>query len=193
VVTYSIKSSERIFHLPHCKIGQRIRKEYRQQFFTQEEARVSGYRACNCCSQMGMKLRREQKAVGQFCQENGVSVYLEDGQLHVLTPYSKWRIIENGKANKLFLYHKNKFSKPEKRPSIVLGYHSQAARSSTIVGYLKYIVEHDEYWRRERERNKKKATSKQELRRSTRSFQRGATYRSYSANQLYSILNNLDL
>lgn len=118
MVFYSTKSNEKVFHLPHCKIARRIRKEYKKQFATPEEARLAGYRMCNCCSLVGMRLRKEQKAVNQYCQENGVSCWLEDGQLHVHTPRSKWRIIVNGKANKLFLYHKNTYQKYEKTPAL---------------------------------------------------------------------------
>ena len=119
MVFYSTKSNEKVFHLPHCNIARRIRKEYKKQFDSPEEARMAGYRMCNCCPLVGMRLRKEQKAVNQFCQENGVSCWLEDGQLHVHTPRSKWRIIVKGKANKLFLYHKNTYHKYEEIPSIV--------------------------------------------------------------------------
>ena len=69
MVFYSTKSNEKVFHLPHCKIARRIRKEYKKQFATPEEARMAGYRMCNCCSLVGMRLRKEQKAVNQFCQK----------------------------------------------------------------------------------------------------------------------------
>lgn len=193
MVFYSKKSNEKVFHLPHCKIAHRIRKEYKLKFDDPTTARQAGYRQCNCCSPVGMRLRKEQKAVDQFCQENGVSYRLEDGQLHIRTPRSKWRIIVSGKANKLFLYHRNSYQKQEKIPSIVPGYHSQAIRHKTIVDYMDYIVQHDAYRLREQERAKRKATSKRDLRRNTRTYQRGITNRSFSAGQLYSILDNLDL
>ena len=193
MVFYSTKSNEKVFHLPHCKIARRIRKEYKKQFATPEEARLAGYRMCNCCSLVGMRLRKEQNAVNHFCQENGVSCWLEDGQLHVHTPKSKWRIIVNGKANKLFLYHKNTYQKYEKIPSIVPGYHSQAIRSKTIVGYLEYIIQHDIYRRRQEKKAKQKADSMRNLRRNTRPYQRGTDNRRYNANQLYSIMYNIYL
>lgn len=193
MVFYSTKSNEKVFHLPHCKIARRIRKEFKKQFATPEEARMAGYRMCNCCSLVGMRLRKEQNAVNQFCQENGVSCRLEDGQLHVHTPRSKWRIIVNGKAHKLFLYHKNTYHKNEEIPSIVPGYHSQAIRSKTIVGYLEYIIDHDIYRRRQEKKAKQKADSMRNLRRNTRSYQRGTDNRRYNANQLYSIMDNIYL
>ena len=193
MVFYSTKSNEKVFHLPHCKIARRIRKEYKMQFSTPEEARMAGYRMCNCCSLVGMRLRKEQNAVNQFCQENGVSCWLEDGQLHVHTPRSKWRIIVNGKAHKLFLYHKNTYHKNEEIPSIVPGYHSQATRSKTIIGYLEYIIQHDNYRRRQEKKAKQKADSMRNLRRNTRPYQRGTDNRRYNANQLYSIMDNIYL
>lgn len=193
MIFYSTKSNEKVFHLPHCKIARRIRKEFKKQFATPEEARMAGYRMCNCCSLVGMRLRKEQNAVNQFCQENGVSCRLKDGQLHVHTPRSKWRIIVNGKAHKLFLYHKNTYHKNEEIPSIVPGYHSQAIRSKTIVGYLEYIIDHDIYRRRQEKKAKQKADSMRNLRRNTRTYQRGTDNRRYNANQLYSIMDNIYL
>lgn len=193
MVFYSTKSNVKVFHLPHCKIARRIRKEYKKQFATPEEARSAGYRMCNCCSPVGMRLRKEQEAVNQFCQENGVSCWLEDGQLPVITPRSEWRIIINGKAKKLFFYHKNTYEKFEKIPSIVPGYHSQAARSETIVGYLEYIIQHDIYRRRQEKKAKQKANSMRNLRKNTHPYQRGSENRRYNANQLYSIMDDIHL
>lgn len=193
MVFYSTKSTEKVFHLPHCKTTHRIRKEYKQQFATPEEARVAGYRMCNCCSPVGMRLRKELVAVNQFCQENGVSCWLFDGQLRVLAPKSEWRIIVNGKANKLFLYHKNTYEKYEKIPSIVPGFHSQAIRSTTIVGYLDYIVQHDAFRSQQKKKAKEKADSMRNLRRNTRRYQRGTDNRRFNANQLYSIMDHIYL
>lgn len=193
MVFYSTKSTEKVFHLPHCKVTRRIRKAYKQQFATPEEARAAGYRMCNCCSVVGMRLRKEQKAVNQFCQENGVSCWLYDGQLHVLTPKSEWRIIVNGKANKLFLYHKNTYEKYEQIPSIVPGFHSQAIRCTTIVGYLDYIVQHDAYRSRQKKKAKKKASSMRNPRRKTQRCLHGTDSRRFNANQLYSIMGHIFL
>ena len=191
MVFYSIKSNEKVFHLSHCKIAHRIRKDYKRQFTTPEEARMAGYRMCNCCSIVGKRLRKEQAAVNRFCQENGVSCWLDDGQLRIITPKSKWRIIVNGKANKLFLYHKNSYKKPESIPSIIPGYHSQAIRCKTIVEYLDYIVQHDIFREKERKKASRKAESMRNLRRNARPYQRGTENRRFSRNQLHSILDNV--
>lgn len=191
MVFYSIKSKEKVFHLSHCKIRQRMKKEYEQHFATPEEAREHGYRLCNCCCPIGTRLRKEQVSVNQFCQENGISCRLEDGQLHIRTPHSKWRIIINGKAKKLFLYHKNSFEKRERIPSIVPGYHSQAIRCDNIIGYLKYIVEHDTFRLQERKIAKKKRHAYRNLRQNTWKYQKGRSTTRFSTNQLYSIMDDV--
>lgn len=191
MVFYSTKSTEKVFHLSHCKIRKRMNKEYEQHFASPEEARANGYRICNCCCSMGTRLRREQTAVNEFCQWNGVSCRLEDDQLHVSTPHSEWRIIINGKAKKLFLYHKNSYKKPEAIPSIVADFHSQAIRKESIIGYLQYIVEHDTFRLKEQRVFKKKKHAMRNLSRNTRKYQRGKTTAHFNANQLYSIMDDV--
>ena len=64
---------------------------------------------------------------------------IDDGQLHITTDNDDWRIIVNGNAKKLFLYHKNKYKK-EKRfrvlcPVIILR-QSTMVRSANIWNIL---------------------------------------------------------
>ena len=192
LVFYSSKSSEKVFHLSHCPNARRIRKENKKAFSTQEEARQAGYRMCDLCSVAGTKLRKEQRDVDDFCREYNISCRLEDGQLHVHTPNSEWRIIVNGKANRLFLYHKNTYEKKEEKiPSIVPGFHSQAIRYSTILEYLDYIVQHDAFRRKEKKKAERKAKSMRELRKNTRHIHRGTDTRRFNANQLYSMLEGI--
>ena len=194
MVFYSAKSSEKVFHLSHCPNARRIRKDNKKTFESQDEARQAGYRMCDHCSVVGTRLRREQKDVEDFCHEYNITCHLEDGQLHIHTQNSEWRIIVNGKANRLFLYHKNSYEKKdEKIPSIVPGFHSQAIRYSTILEYLDYIVQHDAFRRREKKKAERKAKSMRDLRRNTRQFRRGTDTRRFNANQLYSIMDGIYL
>lgn len=96
-------------------------------------------------------------------------------------------------TKKMFLYHKNKFRSPSDDESMVPGYHSQAARQKTILGYLQYIVAHDNFRLKEAQTRERSRNSKRDLRRNTNHIQRGKTNRKYSANQLYSILDSLSL
>lgn len=193
MVYASIKSREKVFHLPHCKIHTRINRNYRITFDTPNQARAAGYRMCNCCSSMGMRLRKEQAAIDAFCEKNDLRYLLWDGDLMIQAPNSDWKIIVSGRNKKMFLYHKNKFRSPSDDASMIPGYHSQAIRHNSILGYLEYIVSHDEFRQKETQARERKRTSKRDLRRNTNHIQRGKTNRKYSANQLYSILDSLSL
>lgn len=193
MVYASIKSREKVFHLPHCKIHTRINRDYRISFDTPDQARAAGYRMCNCCSSMGLRLHKEQKAVDAFCEKNDLRYLLWDGDLMIQAPNSDWKIIINGKGKKLFLYHKNKFRSPSDDKSMIPGYHSQAIRQETILGYLQYIVSHDDFRQKQTKARERQRNSKRDLRRNTSHIQRGKTNRKYSANQLYSILDSLSL
>lgn len=193
MVFYSTKSKAKVFHLQHCVIIRRIRKENRMTLSSPMEARALGYRLCNCCSVVGMRYQKERKAIDQFCDANQITCWLEDGILYVRTSKSQWCMIVSGKANKLFLYHKNTYNKRETPLSIVPGYHSQAIRCKSIADYLDYIVQHDAFRTAEKERARRKAISESELRKNTRSYQRGTKNRRFSAGQLYSVLDDLDL
>lgn len=151
------------------------------------------HRMCNCCSSMGMRLRKEQKEIDTFCEKNKLKYLLWDGDLMIKAPTSDWKIIINGRDKKMFLYHKNKFRSPSDDESMVPGYHSQAARQKTILGYLQYIVAHDNFRLKEAQTRERSRNSKRDLRRNTNHIQRGKTNRKYSANQLYSILDSLSL
>ncbi|PSL08853.1 hypothetical protein EI53_02114 [Fusobacterium naviforme] len=146
-VFYSTNSHRKIVHLSHCSIFRHIPKDNRRSFSSLEEAQEHGYRLCNCCPSVAQKYRKGRKQVDDFCRQHGLSFKLFNGVIHVISRHDCWRIIVNGNNHTLFLYHKNtekRFFK-DPHPSIIPGYHSQAYRSKTILGYLEYIVSHDEY------------------------------------------------
>ena len=146
LLVYSIGSHRRIAHFPHCKIINRIAKENRRTFASLEEAQENGYRLCNCCPSVAQKYRKERKAVDAFCRENGLEISLKNGALHIRSRHDRWQIISNGQYNKLCLYHKNKGPRrPEKIPSTIPGFHSQAYRAESILDYLRSIRRHDNY------------------------------------------------
>ena len=142
---YSANSHRKIVHQSHCKILKRVPKDNRLRFESLEEAQAHGYRLCNCCPSVAQKYRKERAQIVQFCRKHSFAMKLQDGVIHVISRHDCWRIITNGNNNTLFLYHKNtaKRTYKEKTPSIIPGYHSQAYRSKTILGYLEYIDSHD--------------------------------------------------
>lgn len=143
---YSKKDNKKIVHFSNCHYVRKIKKDNLEKFNTIEEARNAGYRVCNCCAPIAGHVRKEKKAIEDFCRKEGLSFHMHDGVLIICSPRSKWKIITNGSKKKLFLYHKNE-NKYIKSKSMITGYHSQAIRKDCIVEYLKYIIQHDE-WRR---------------------------------------------
>lgn len=141
---YSKKSHNKIVHLNNCSYVLHMDRESKGQFANLEEAREAGYQLCKCCAPISKYYKSEYFKIKEYAAKNGLAFYLNDGVLIIQTPYSKWKIITNGHKNYIFLYHKNTYKKCREN-TLVPGYHSQSVRRSTIMGYLKYIVEHDNY------------------------------------------------
>lgn len=144
---YSKKSHRKIFHLPDCKIIQRVSEENRCTLENPEQARELGYRICKCCPPTGQKYIREYKEIKTFCRNAGFTYALQDDEIHIISRYDCWKIITAGKKNEMFLYHKNTKAKrvKESQPVVIAGYHLQACRYESIVEYLEYIRSHDQY------------------------------------------------
>lgn len=185
MVFYSIKSKDRVFHLTDCVVNRRIKRDNRRQFDTPELAREAGLRMCNRCAPMGRKLQRELPEINKFANDHEIAYQLRDNVLHITSRCGEWAIIMIGKRNIIFLYHKNLRPAKSSRASVVPGYHSQAVRADSILGYLQYIAAHDIYRGQQiQEKNKRR-----ELRRNTYPYQRGSDNRHFGANQLYSLLD----
>ena len=185
MVFYSVNSKDRVFHLTDCVVNRRIKRENRRQFDTPEVAREAGLRMCNLCAPMGRKLKKELPEIEQFSNNHGIEYQLWDNVLHITSRCGEWAIIMVGKRKIIFLYHKNSRRTKSSRSSVVPGYHSQAVRADTILGYMQYIAAHDAY----REAQIRDKSKRRELRRNTYPYQRGRDNRHFGANQLYSLLN----
>ena len=144
---YSANSHRKVVHHCFCSHFRRVPKESRRSFESLEEAQAHGYRLCNCCPPVAQKYRKERKEIQKYSAAHALTCKLQDGVFHVISKHDCWRIIVNGKNNVLFLYHKNSEKRGGKKQqsSIVPGFHSQAYHAKTILGYLEYIVSHDEY------------------------------------------------
>ena len=145
---YSKKSSRKIVHYGHCPYNRYMSKASKGQFETLEEARAAGYHLCKHCAPMGKHYRKEYKELERFARWNGVIFLYEDGVIDIETPRSRWKLVTEGKHNKLRLYHKNTHKgKHKKDTSSIPGYHSQAIWKNSILEYMEFILEHDDYRR----------------------------------------------
>ncbi len=144
---YSIKSHRKIVHYPHCSIIHRIAKGNRRTFESIDEAQAQGYMLCNCCPPIAQRYRKERGAVDDCCAGRGLTLYLHDGIIDIFSRHDCWKLITKGQKNGIFLYHKNNLKKDvwTRDKNRVPGYHLQAFRSGTILGYLEYIDSHDSY------------------------------------------------
>lgn len=146
MLIYNKKSSSKVVHYSHCRHIQGRKKDVRGTFETPEEARAAGYRLCKCCAPMTKFYRKEAKALEQFAAANGLSYFYEDGMVDIRSPYSQWKVVVVGKSvKKLVIYHKNTQYRSKQKPSIVPGYHSQAYRTNTLLGYMEFVLSHDAY------------------------------------------------
>ncbi len=71
--------------------------------------------------------------------------HYDDRCVWIYTPYSKWRIVSVENTGKFILCHKNTFETPHDMDSLIPGDHIQKTKKSNILGYFKYIVEHEYY------------------------------------------------
>ena len=149
MLVYSCISPRKIVHLPHCPMIQQIAKQNRRQFDSLDQAHQNGFRLCKCCPSAARKFNKERRGIKAFCNRTGMTVFLAEGEIHIVSEKDTWRIIApNGKHKKLVLYHRSAIRrKGETNLGPVPGFHIQAFRSPTILGYLQYIEEHDNYRR----------------------------------------------
>ena len=141
--SYSKKSGRKVVHKDNCYHLREAQREAIGWFHTLEEAQAAGYRLCRHCDRAIREYRNEEKQIEQFCAQNEIKCYTQNEKVIIVTPYSKWKIIFVSK--RMFLYHKNSQKRLSDMDSIVPGYHSQAIHKDTIIEYLKYVIEHDQY------------------------------------------------
>lgn len=112
---------------------------------------LQGYKPCEKCSELVKRYKQEEKDIKQFCFENAMTCRLRDESLLIDTYFSSWKIIFTFRSTSgLLLYHENNqayYTCQTVNGDIIKKYHYQYdIHSDTIMGYLKYIVEHDK-WR----------------------------------------------
>lgn len=104
---------------------------------------------CNVCETdflpIESYLNMEKKELDSYCRDNGLYYRLnsEKSTLDVISKSGEWKIVVDGDENLIRLYHRNHHWTKER--SLILGYHRQYISSDTLMGYMKYIVNHDMY------------------------------------------------
>ena len=139
------KSRNRIIHTQACRYVKMMPDKNKKSFNSIKEALDAGYVRCKYCAHINKYVRKEKKELDLYCGSKGVYYYFNrtDGALDVISRTGKWKIIVNGQRHFIWLYHKN--NNGESSGDLVPGFHSQKIRSSSLMGYMEYIVRHDEY------------------------------------------------
>ncbi len=111
------------------------------------QAYENGYRLCKHCNPLASRYRKELKSILAYSQEKGIAVEGRNRFIGITSISSKWKIILSVDQQQIRLYHKNAFETDNDALSPVSGYHLQRVYKNSIMGYLEYIVQHDQYRR----------------------------------------------
>jgi len=157
----------KIYHEQFCPYAGRIVSKNRKYFYTLDAAQNYGYHSCKFCSQTGKAYSREKYDIEDFARKHQLDIRFEDNAVYVRNGVNNWMILAANKDRKMVLLHANSRlykNLPTKNGRIIHSYHIQddVIRKS-IMGYLNYIVRHDDWRFRQSEEYKElpKVTKKQ--------------------------------
>ena len=146
-----IDEKTKIYHRIDCKcvenINPRYFKEMRENIVDYYKL---GYKPCPICSPLIKQFKKEEKEIKLFCMEHSIKYKIIDESLLIDTYYSSWKIIFAIRTGgDLILYHENnqQYNRYNQvNGNIIKTYHIQNDISSTtIIGYLQYIINHDRF------------------------------------------------
>ena len=143
----SRKSSDMVYHRAECRYVKRIRKKNRIQM-RWEDAEWKGYRPCRYCNGIEFLYKLEKEAIERYAEQFNLNVDLRDRKIYVRTEVGCWKIIYKYRDQRFILLHRNyvkgriALEDVEKAP-----FHRQGdmSEAGSIMKYLKYIKEHDEF------------------------------------------------
>lgn len=143
----SRKSASMVYHRPECRYAGKIRKKNRVQM-QWEDAEYKGYRPCKCCDGIEFLYKMDREKIEAYAEQFNMDVDLKDMKLYVRTDVGCWKIIYKIRDQRFILLHRNyvngriSLEETEKVP-----FHRQGdmPESGSIMKYLKYIKEHDEF------------------------------------------------
>lgn len=143
----SRESSNMVYHRPECRYADKIRKKNRIKM-NWEDAEWKGYRPCKCCDGIEFLYKLEMEKIRRYAEQFNIDVDLKDRKVYVRTDAGCWKIIYKIRDQRFILLHRNyvngrvRLEDAEKAP-----FHRQGdmPEAGSIMKYLKYIKEHDEF------------------------------------------------
>ena len=141
---YNKKSSRKIIHTKECfRINNKDINDI-GWFETLDEAYAKGYRLCRNCSILKKALKNQCDEIKEFTRKKRMEFFVHDKFIAISSPYGEWKLVPSRQGGHIVLYHLNEF-KNEKKSSRVPGFHKQHTFFDDIMGYLRYIEDHDFY------------------------------------------------
>lgn len=143
----SSNSDLKLFHHDSCRYTKIVSEKNAVRLRTSGEARDQGYQYCKYCSSLMKMIQKEAAEINAFEKTHGIYLSFDrtDGTVDVISSVGRWKLVYNHKHGKAFLYHRNTSGASRAENEVIKGYHYQSAYSETILGYLKYIDEHDSF------------------------------------------------
>ena len=138
------------FHKDTCPNAKNIDKSRIEYGHKPNELTEKGYVLAKCCSKSWEKYSLEKDEIDEFCKENHIKVWFEDNSIYIETEVASWKLVDESNKGLYTLYHSNTevYSNLKKENGkIIHNYHIQKnVCRKTIIGYIKYIINHD-IWR----------------------------------------------
>jgi len=199
MIVFSKTGRNKIYHLHDCTYVEKAGTEKLGRLDNHAQALREGYRCCCRCDAVARRVASEEAQIRKFCAEHELICLQEPGALVINTVRSQWRLVPRDAYLQLQLYHRNWL--PNKyNDSDLEDYHLQKVKSSTVIGFLEYIVNHERYRENVRNKNKKKREKEKKARERVHKIKRDTSYlnrnpkhkrrETFTAGQLYSILDH---
>lgn len=142
---YSTKGN--IYHRRGCKYVKMINADHKNES-VKNILEKNGYCKCKYCSTVDFKTKAELPVIDKYCKDNNLIYRRDEDMLIVQSEIARW-LIKYDYENEIFiLYHGNRCPNDVSLERLPLSnYHHQknANKSKTIMGFLIYIRNHDDY------------------------------------------------
>lgn len=142
---YSTKS--KIYHRRGCKYVKMISEECKKEGVI-KLLENKGYCKCKYCNNLDFKFKSEKHVIDQYCEDNNLIYKRDEGMLLVQSEISRWLIKYDYENDYFILYHGNRCPDDVSLKRLpFIDYHRQrtANTSKTIMGFIIYIRDHDDY------------------------------------------------
>ena len=143
----SRNSSIMVYHRPECRYAGKIRKK-NQIKMDWEDAEWKGYRPCKCCDGIEFLYKLEKGKIERYMEQSNMNVDLKDRKIYVRTDVECWKIIYKIREQRFILLHRNYVNGRiclEDADKVPFHRQGDMPEAGSIMKYLKYIKEHDEF------------------------------------------------